>query len=114
MSEELSKIFSSEPIKDIKREIVLELLNSEKNLEEKTELEKPMQWSILESLREYIESLGLNRSSSIIAKFQRKSFIYLISKSRKGRDEYIQALRAIGNIGEEQQDEIKNKLLGTI
>ena len=116
MVEELSKIFSSEPIQDIKREIVLELLNSEKNLEEKTELDRPLKWSALESIREYIESLGLKRSSEILLKFQIKSFVYLISKDRKGRAEYIEALKAVGAMSEQEQKQLdnKNRVIGSV
>jgi len=97
----LEDIFSSKTNSDVKREIVLELLDTEKNLDEKTELTKPMRWSCLKSIEEFVEDKGLKKSATILHKFIRQSQKYLISKSRKGRAEYIESLKALSNLDEE-------------
>jgi hypothetical protein len=101
---ELSEIFTQEAISDIKREIVVELLNSDKNLDEKTELKKPLKWSALRSIRDYLDKLKLSHSSAILERFIKQCHKFLISKDRKGRDEYIKALNSIANL-EEKEDQ---------
>lgn len=88
-------LFQSKPTQDIKREIVVELLNSESRLDEKTELGNPVRWACLYSMKEYILNLGLKYTAEIIEKFIKKTHKFLISKDRKGRKEYIEALNAI-------------------
>lgn len=79
---------------DIEQKIVEELLNSEKNLPTKTELEKPIKWSTLNTVAEFIKSKNLPISFGILDRFITTSFSFLISKDRKGRLEYIQALQS--------------------
>lgn len=83
---------------DIKQKIVEELLDREKNLDSKTELDKPILWSTLHSVINYLEDKEMSISASILQKFEKVSFTFLISNKRKGRDEYIQALKALGNL----------------
>lgn len=111
MSSGLEKIFTQKAVSDIKREIVVELLDSTKNLDEKTELDKPLIWSTLHSMKKYIEEKGLENSAKIIEKFTNQSFKYLISKKRQGRKEYIEALNSLAQL--ESKEEPKS-LLGTI
>ena len=101
----LEEIFSSKTNSDVKREIVLELLDSENNLDEKTELGKPMKWSCLFSVKRYVEKLKLKQSTNILQIFINQSHRYLISKNRKGRKEYIEALNSLANLGEEDNKE---------
>lgn len=105
---ELSDIFTQEAISDIKREIVVELLNSDKNLDEKTELKKPLKWSALRSIREYLDKLELPHSSQILEGFIRQCHKFLISKDRKGRGEYIQALNSIASLEEKEEQKQPN------
>lgn len=99
----LEEIFTQEAISDIKREIVVELLNSEKNLDEKTELNKPIKWSCLRTIKDYLDRLNLPKSSEILEGFIRQSHKFLISKNRKGREEYIKALNSIANLEEKEE-----------
>ena len=95
---------------DIQRKIVEQLLNNE-NLETKTELSKPLRWSCMNSVKEFIQNHNLPISSSILQNFINTSFRYLISNKRKGREEYIKALNALNNSLSEKE-EIKNPIVG--
>jgi hypothetical protein len=106
----LAEIFSKKEIGDVKREIVLELLNSDNNLEEKTELGKPLKWSCLKAIQSFIEANDLPKSANILDSFINISFRYLISNSRKGRNEYIEALKSLGNMGEQDQENQNSSL----
>jgi hypothetical protein len=94
--ENLNQLFDKNEDIDIKRKIVEQLLSKE-NLESKTELLNPLRWSCLDSIRDFIDKHKMNYSKLILEKFIQTSFIYLISKERKGRDEYIRALNALSN-----------------
>lgn len=98
----IEDIFTSKTNEDVKREIVLELLNSDKNLDEKTELKKPLNWSIMKTIKDYLKEHKLFLSSSILLKFIVHSHKYLISKNRQGRKEYIEALNSLDNIADEK------------
>lgn len=80
---------------DIEQKIVQELLNNNENLETKTELQRPMLWAGLSSLKEFYEANGMKASSSILSHFSQIAFRYLISLSRKGRLEYLDALKGL-------------------
>lgn len=92
--ESLSEVFNNDKEIEIQQKIVEELLNSQ-NLDSKTELQKPMKWSILRVIISFLESKKLLKSSKILDEFVNTSFKYLISLDRKGRIEYIQALQAV-------------------
>ncbi|MFW9949620.1 MAG: hypothetical protein ACFFKA_05790 [Candidatus Thorarchaeota archaeon] len=78
----------------IEQKIVEELLNG-KNLETKTELNKPILWSCMKLIEDFLESKKLSKSSIIIRVFTEYTFRYLISKDRKGRTEYLEALKGL-------------------
>lgn len=101
----LDKIFSAKTNSDVKREIILELLNSDKNLDEKTELSKPMKWATIRTIEDYLAQMELPKSANILSSFVEQSHKFLISKARKGRKEYIQALGKLGNELEEKPKE---------
>lgn len=82
---------------DVKKKIVEELLTNE-NLESKTELKAPLRWSCLDSIRDYVSKHNMPYSAIILEKFIQTSFKYLISNERKGRAEYIEALKALSNL----------------
>jgi hypothetical protein len=88
----LDTLFSATP--SVEKEIVDELF-SDANLDRKTELSKPIQWSVMKVLREFLDQHTLPYSSGILMEFVDTSFRFLISHKRKGRQEYVQALKAI-------------------
>lgn len=98
----LNAFFDQNEDVDIKRKIVEQLLNNE-NLSSKTELAKPLRWSCLDTIREYVEKHELKRSNEILNKFIETSFTFLISNERKGRAEYIEALKSLANIDKPPQ-----------
>jgi len=102
---DLADIFTQRAVSDTKKEIVMQLLNSNEHLEEKTELAKPIAWSTLEAIREYLATLGLTRSAQIIERFMHQSFRFLISHSRQGRGEYIEALKALSAMADETEED---------
>lgn len=89
---ELDSLFSSTP--SVEKEIVDELF-SEDNLDRKTELKLPIQWAVMNVLREFLEEHRLTYSSNILEEFVDTSFRYLISRKRRGREEYVRALQAL-------------------
>jgi hypothetical protein len=88
----LDNLFSATP--SVEKEIVDELF-SEENLDRKTELKRPIQWSVMKVLREFLDEHDLPYSSNILMEFVETSFRFLISRNRKGREEYVKALRAV-------------------
>ena len=108
----LQDIFSSKSQGDIKREIVLELLDSEKNLDEKTELKAPLKWTCLKTIEDFTNKKELKWSESILKQFINQSHKYLISKDRKGRDEYIKSLQALSSM--ENSEQTTSNMLGEV
>lgn len=106
---ELSEIFHFNEEVDVQRKIVEQLLN-EQNLDSKTELNSPLRWACMNSIRDYLEKRDLNRSKQILETFMLTSFRYLISNKRKGRSEYIDALRALSSSQMEEQPKKVNPL----
>jgi hypothetical protein len=95
----LSDVFSglmSESDPSIQMEIVDQLLSTD-NLEQKTELEKPIKWSILTIVQTYLENKKMQKSANIIKNFVSISMRYLISKNRQSRKEYIEALNSLND-----------------
>lgn len=82
----------------IQKEIVQELLSDE-NLEQKTELEKPIKWTILSLVQNFLESKKLTKSAGLLEQFKDIGMKYLISKNRQSRKEYIEALTNLNQIG---------------
>ena len=80
--------------KNIEQQIVEELLNH-KNLETKTELHRPNLFACLKIIENYLSQHKLQKSSNILSVFTEYTFLYLISKDRKGRLEYIDALKGL-------------------
>lgn len=91
--------------KDIEQKIVEELLNTEKNLDTKTELNYPIKWASLNLLQNYLELKGMENSSNVLKHFLNIAFKYLISNNRKGRLEYIQALQSVRENQKEKMNE---------
>lgn len=98
--EQLNDLFDKNDDIDVKRKIVEHLLNNT-DLSSKTELNKPLRWSCLDSIRDFIDKHKMNYSRDILEKFIQTSFTYLISNERKGREEYIKALNALSNLSEQ-------------
>lgn len=98
----LNDLFSKNEETDVKKQIVEKLLNNDDDIASKTELLKPLRWSCLDSIRDFIEKHKMTYSTTILKKFIETSFIYLISNERKGRTEYINALKALAKMDEQQ------------
>lgn len=105
----MEKIFTTKAQSNIEREIVVELFDTTTNLEVKTELNHPIQFATLKSLKDFCEANGLTNSALIIDKFMEYSFKFLISKERKGREEYIRALQSLTNSLNQIKTEEDNK-----
>lgn len=74
-------------------QILKDLLDSEKDLELKTEITKPLSWSALKIFMDFLDSHKMPLSKSILENFIKTSFKYLISKDRKSRSEIISAIK---------------------
>ena len=97
MQSEISNLFGNSEESDLKKKIVDTLINTE-NLEGKTQLNKPLKWSILKTIEEFLLSHNLPKSNAILKNWMETSFIYLISDNRKGRQEIIEALKSLTNV----------------
>jgi hypothetical protein len=86
----LAKAFQTEERK-IEKEIV-ELLLSEEKLDTKTDLGRPIAWSALKVIQDFLAQKKLVLSANTLDLFTKTAFKYLISKDRRGRAEYIEAL----------------------
>jgi hypothetical protein len=67
-------------------------LLSEDKLDTKTDLNKPIAWSALKVIQDFLAQKNLTLSSNTLDLFTKTAFKYLISKERRGRAEYIEAL----------------------
>ena len=105
----LNDIFSKVEEQNLRQKIVEELLNTETNLEAKTDLAKPMKWSCLNVINDYINNRDLKKSSAILSLFENISFKFLISNKRKGREEYIQALQSLTKLDITDEKPILNR-----
>jgi len=102
----LTDLFEQKEL-NIQQKIVEELLN-EKNLDRKTELAKPLRWSVMTTIENFLQSKQMALTQKIINDFTQLSFKYLISHERKSREEYIQAL---GNLTQPRLSEPVNQLM---
>lgn len=103
---EIAGLFEESREVDVKRQIVSELLSDE-NLDRKTELTIPLRWSCLKMIADTLERNELKRSALLLNNFITTSMKYLVSKGRKGRTEYIEALRALGAMDRAEPPPIK-------
>jgi hypothetical protein len=92
---EIDNLFQQSEELDVRRQIVHELI-SEENLDRKTDLHNPLLWAAMEMIRDQLEQKGLSGASRILGEFRVHGMRYLISDKRKGRGEYIEALKAVG------------------
>lgn len=106
--ETINDLFNDKKDMDIKQKIVEELLNN-KNLDTKTELSRPLRWSCMSTLTDYLDVHTLPISTKILKNFTNISFRYLISNDRKGRNEYIEALKHLS--GMDKQNPLPNTQL---
>ena len=87
------------------------MIQSDKNLDLKTEIDKPFKFSALKCYSDFLRQNNLIESAQVIETFMSDSFRYLISKSRKSREEIIKALSSystiMGNTDIEEQNAIK-------
>lgn len=90
----IDELFTDGQDLDLRKEIIEQLLNNE-NLETKTELHKPLRWSCLDTIKDFIEQKQLSKSANILKKFVNKSYQLLISHKREGRKEYVEALKSL-------------------
>jgi hypothetical protein len=91
-----SELFNQGKEFDVKRQIVGKLLDST-DLETKTELDKPLRWAGLATVQNFIENNNLPKTAKLLSFFMQNAYLMLISKCRKGRSEYIEALKALSN-----------------
>ena len=110
MLDGIESLFQGQEV-NVQQKIVQELLSVE-NLDRKTELDKPLKWSCLTTIEEFVKKYDLKFSANIINKFTDLSFRYLISKNRKGRSEYVEALKtfnqAVPNIEKSKMEKMMN------
>ena len=73
---------------------VLSELFSDDGIEKKTDLSRPLNWSVMQVLASFLEDRGMRQSAALLRSFIKKSFRVLVSKSRRGRAEFVEALRS--------------------
>jgi len=110
---DISDIFDMVQTESENYKILRELINDQ-NIELKTEINKPFDFSVLKLIAEYLRDNKLPYSASLIDKFIKISFKYLLSKNRKSREEIIRALHSIGMtetiINTNENEQIKKEL----
>ena len=89
----------------VEKEILSEVLSLD-NLDRKTDLGRPITWAILTAVQNFLKVHALSSSSNILEQFVETSFRYLISKNRRGRQEYVQGLQAFA---EAEKEKIRNE-----
>lgn len=99
--ESLQKIAQLTKQSSSEYQLLEELFNFEKNLETKTELIEPLKWATLTMITEFLEEKKMVTSAKILNDFMKSSYKLLISKNRKGREEYVKALNTINMKSEE-------------
>lgn len=105
LPESIAELIANNKELDIEQKIVEELLNTDKNLVTKTELQKPIKFTLLKVISEMLKDKELKLSYTHLERFMELAFKYLISKDRKGRLEYIQALQSIRENQKEKIDQ---------
>lgn len=91
---EIDGIFLDSAKFNAQKEIIERLLDNE-NLETKTDLDNPLRFACLNVIQKELSKYKLSISSNILSEFIIDSEKFLISKNRKGRLEYIQALQML-------------------
>lgn len=76
--------------------ILEDLQDSEKNLELKTEINKPFSFAVLSVYSKFLRDLDFIEIADIIDNFKKEYYKLNISKKRAGRKEIIDALKSAG------------------
>lgn len=76
--------------------ILLDLMDADKNLELKTEINKPFSFAVLSSYADFMDSCDFKEVANIIRNFAKNYYKLSISKKRMGRKEIIEALKSLG------------------
>lgn len=58
-------------------------------------MNQPIKWCAIDLIREFLKNKQLEKSTNVLNQFIQVAFKYLISKDRKGRLEYVDALKSI-------------------
>ncbi len=90
------------------QQILNNLLNSDKNLALKTEINKPKKLAILLTLAKYLKSQKYIKSHNLIIGFIDTYLIYMVSNKRKSR---IEVIKALSNLKEQSDDLNSSKLI---
>lgn len=112
LKEDLMDLFKLGKTSTEKSEVyqAIENFHSEKDLEQKTDLEKPILWSALSVLQNFYDKLGVKRPSEILETFKFHSFKNLISKKRLGRKEFVECIKGLGiSIQQDNLSDIRKK-----
>jgi len=88
--------------------ILKDLLDSEKNLETKTEINSPFHISILQTYQELLDQYNFKKSSTLVKTFLKNFLTDMISFKRKSREEIVSILQ---NYKEEEEEEQDNRAL---
>lgn len=95
----LEDLLNVDNIKTEKSE-VSELINSflsNENMQQKTDLNKPMLWSGLDVMIDYFNFFPeLKEIADFLQSFKDKTSLNLVSKNRLGRKEYVNCIQALG------------------
>jgi len=75
-------------------DILKDLVNIDKNLSLKTEINRPRNLAILKIISEYSQSLNLERTNKLLESFIEIFQRYMVSYKRGSRTEIIEALKS--------------------
>lgn len=105
--------FKETEFEGMEKQVLDALLNSEHNLEEKTDIKNPINWAIINQTSRFAEDKGLTETSKFIDKFMNYTYRISLSNKRLSRKELVDVAKTLkGGLGinEETQKNIENKL----
>lgn len=102
----LQKVFENVSATDFRREISKELIDSEKNISVKTDIDSVATFAVLETITLQIENQKLSKTTETLKKFTNEVYKLSLSKDRKSRDEYLEAIKGLSNLQEQQTQKV--------
>lgn len=83
-----------------------EFMSSKKDLKMKTEINKPLTFSVMSIYAKFLKDLGFDDTAQDIQDFKEEYEQYAVSKKRGGRKEFVEMYR---NLNQSLQEKEKNE-----
>jgi hypothetical protein len=105
----LREVFKNVSSTDFRRDISQELIKSEENLKVKTDISSVSTFAILETITNVVSQEDLTETAKTLRYFTDEVYKLSLSKDRKSRTEYLEAIKSMSNIPDKTESGVFSK-----